>query len=295
MNAESDPSAGDDYSVYRGASENDDRLDIITSLQESAHAPYGAPASTGSIYDALRPWQRPPSGHAATYELHKERATVEGGDGEPVTSVRSVWIDPMTKLPLRDLEVVDGETESDIYTYSRNRATEQEVPADLFSVGRPATVGEETFIDYGSSDYDAPTDETPDQDEDAPATQAERVEASMLFRRDFGLNTDLTFVLTTLDATDTVDDYGVPVTRAERDDLRLRERVQEAMDIVRDYGLSYAQADYAGTYIDQEQRGLVFVGFTRSAAEHLRRLKAIFPFPERLRTVRSLRDAEPAR
>lgn len=130
-----------------------------------------------------------------------------------------------------------------------------------------------------------PDSTTDDQSDDSELTQDELVAQAERFRQEFGLRSDEPYVQDSfqdpsMDAG--IPEYGVPLTSSELTDLEHRLDVQDQLGVVDDYGAAHPDS-YAGTYIDQEQGGLVYVGFTSNAQSHLADLEAEFPYPDELR------------
>jgi hypothetical protein len=78
--------------------------------------------------------------------------------------------------------------------------------------------------------------------------------------------------------------WGTPLTLTESQDMENRVSAARAMKPIDDYGNGPAASDYSGTYIDQQNGGLVYVGFTANAASHLSDLAVLYAYPALLRT-----------
>ena len=144
----------------------------------------------------------------------------------------------------------------------------------------------------------------------APATANERtaraagtagggetlLSTSIRFRREFGLRSDARYVRRAVRGGAHGrfrHSYSVPLTAAEERELDRRIRVRNRLYLIKRYLRRHARGAFAGLYTDQRGGGIVYVGFTRSAGRHLRAMRAVFPYPERLRVFRatsSLRD-----
>jgi hypothetical protein len=268
------------FSLYRGVSETDERLERVAAVNESRGEVLGTPQATGPIQDALAPWQHPPPAGASTFELHERSEAAADGDSEP--TVRELWLDPATQLPLRERERVGDEVELDLrYSYDRQRLEAAQVPGDLFSVARPDPAGEVTEVDYA-------TQPEPTLDEPAPAPQEEILLDAIGLRESLGLRADRGFVQVTLQAPSLTAStllVGIPLLAAEEREIDLRLDLQEDLNVVRDYGATQASDAFAGAYIDQRAGGLVYVAFTKDAEEHMRVLRSLFPRAERLRSA----------
>lgn len=132
--------------------------------------------------------------------------------------------------------------------------------------------------------------------EPTPPTKQERLEAARDYRRDFGFAYDDT----TLEARDSdpslapsAQEWGVPLTPLEVQDLETRLDVQDATGTIDTYvdGSSGATAVHAGTWIDQEHGGIVKVGFTQDAAQHATEIKKTFPYPDKVVAYTATRTA----
>lgn len=129
---------------------------------------------------------------------------------------------------------------------------------------------------------------TPESD-----TDAERMEKARAFRQDFGLRADDAWITTVNSdpaAQSGVSEFGVPLTAAEFDEMEVRTQLQNDVAFIANYVANSpsASASYAGTYIDQEQ-GLVYVGFTENADQHIAEIAKVFPLSSRLRAFMAAR------
>lgn len=173
LDSQIDSANEDAYSSYRGTHEDDLEVDEGADLVEPAN--YAAdgidPVGSGSINDALAPWQHPPPAHAATYQLYEVEGdevvsdTDVGGEAsDEATTVRfktRIWVDAATKLPLKQVTTDPGGVESgaQYWTYARGRLTDNEVPSDFFKVPPPSAAGQSTSVHYrGSSTIGTQTD-----------------------------------------------------------------------------------------------------------------------------------------
>jgi hypothetical protein len=121
--------------------------------------------------------------------------------------------------------------------------------------------------------------------EPPPPTAGDDMEYAQSFRSDLGLNSDPGYIQG-LDAQPGLEysrvHYGLSLSRYEQRDWELRESMSSEMRIVGDYGSS--TPSYSGFYISDDVGGsLVHVGFTSDSATHLDELRALFPYPSRLR------------
>ena len=129
-----------------------------------------------------------------------------------------------------------------------------------------------------------------------PPTVEERKQTARDFRTDLGLAVDAA----TIDSRDTdpaaqaaKDEWGVPLNAAELAELETRMKVQDDMTSIDAYveRTASAAAEFAGTYIDQDAGGLVYVGFTRNTSAHLAEISKTFPHASRLRGFTVTRTA----
>lgn len=127
-----------------------------------------------------------------------------------------------------------------------------------------------------------------------PPTRDERLGDATSFRQNFGLNAETTYVNATLDdptLADSEELYGVPLTSAELTELDTRIAMADEVGTIEDYALDYA-SEYADLYTDQAGGGLIYVGWTRNADQHMADLRARFPYPERLRSFTAARTKD---
>ncbi len=286
--ADTDEPAAQQLTVTRGTSANDTRLDDVAAIREPATEDLGEPASTGNLTDALRPWQTAPPAHGATFARYDETETADVDD-QDVSVVRSLYLDAATKLPLRVIERVDQEIVSEIfYSYRRQRLERGELPADTFAVERTDPNGKTSQEDLAS----APQPEEESENGDLSGSETDvSLQYALAWRQAHALNTDASFVQTTLDGKTaptyhrSMAEYGLPLTAEELTELDERDRAADAIVSVIDvYGREQASDSYAGAWIDQRNDGVVRVGFTKDTARHMDALKAKFPFPGRLRS-----------
>jgi hypothetical protein len=133
---ESDSSASDTYSAYRGSSTTDPNLDNPTDLLTIKGRTRGAPDGAGPIKDALDPSQYAPPAHGTTYSRYDTTSRNSAGD---VRQVDRLWLDEATRLPLKDVATdAGGDVMYSVYwSYSVGRLDNTEAPADLFRVSPP--------------------------------------------------------------------------------------------------------------------------------------------------------------
>lgn len=276
--SETDATATDDYTVTTGTSHDDPRMLDDSELLAPANSSLGAPSGSGPINDALQLWQRPPPAHGTTYSLYTVTdPTVT--DGQPEDVVHKLWIDSATKMPLHEQTTSGGVVESEVfYLYYRARLTTAEVPADYFSVGAPARIGQTQTLALPLVDPPEPTD--------PPAlTEAEQIAEGQAFRADYGLRNDFDYVKSVVtDPTReaSIDEWGVPLTAAELTELAGRVTADDQLSVVDDFGAGQAAASYAGLYIDQKDGGKIYVGFTQNVTANMNAIKAIYPQPQLL-------------
>lgn len=75
----------------------------------------------------------------------------------------------------------------------------------------------------------------------------------------------------------------MPLTDAEQRELQARFRVARRVSSIQRYVSHNASTTFSGLYLDQAHRGLVYIGFTRGAANRLRALRKVFSYTNRLR------------
>lgn len=84
-----------------------------------------------------------------------------------------------------------------------------------------------------------------------------------------------------------LEQWGVPLTEAESAALAARSRVEARIPLLSRWIHEHARAAFAGLWVDQRDRGLIRVGFTRDVAHTLARLRRVFPYPSALRAFRA--------
>jgi hypothetical protein len=162
--SESSPTEGDTWTVYRGTSANDHRLEPATEIAQAIELGSSvSPTERGPIEDALAPWQNPPPAAGTEYELYEMTETVDesepadppdGGEEEQVTSNRTLtfrlWIDRTTRMALKaSVRGPSGEDYGTVYyKYSKGRLEDEQVPDDFFSVERPSHVDHEKTVQF---------------------------------------------------------------------------------------------------------------------------------------------------
>ena len=138
-----DPTAPEAYEATKGASMDDPTLPEVADILR-ASSRQEPPTASGSIYEVLVTGQRPPPQHGETYHRFDERDEREDG---PYSS--QVWVDSLTKLPLKGVtasEADPSQVHSTYYSYSGNRLTRADLPDEFFSVARPANTTTETSV-----------------------------------------------------------------------------------------------------------------------------------------------------
>lgn len=277
-NAQTNPGTPDDYTVTNATSHDDPRMRDDSELLAPANSSLGTPTAVGPIDDALQLWQRPPPAHGTTYSLYTtttQTVTDENAEDE----VTKLWLDSGTKMPLHKQTSSGGTVESDVYyVYDRSRLHGTEVPGDFFSASAPANVGQTSTIAL-------PVTDLPTLPEPSPPTDDQQIADAQALRVDLGLRNDYTYVKglfddVTLD--NAADSYGIPLTSAERADLDARVSAEQDLSVVDDWGASQGQAAFAGTYVDQQNGGAIYVGFTNNVTANMNAVKAIYPHPELL-------------
>ena len=283
-NQEDDPNASDDFSREVGTSVSDANLDLVADIQEPSKTDLGTQTGSGSLNSALQPWQTPPPGHGSTYLLYEDTTTDTIDDADTTQTTHRIWIDGGTRYPLREQVTIDGEIDSDVfYTYDKQRTAVSDHPSDFFAVAKPTNTDEDTNTDYNTDDYST-GQATPESE---PATQSQQTAEAVDFRSAMGFNADPAFVASTFSDPSlaaSVDRYGIPLTPDEQNEMTIREAIQSNISSVRQYGLD-RPSEFAGEWIDQANGGLVYTAWTGNALLHEQDLKALFPFPERIRTV----------
>lgn len=286
---ESDPQH---LTVQLGRSVDDPVLDPVAAIRQPATEDLGPPAATGSMVGLLRPWQTPPPAHSSQFERYDE-VELADVDGQDHVLSRRLYLDAATKLPVRETNLVGSEVESDLfYSYSSQRHELGELPSDEFAVGMTDPNGETVNEDFAT---DPPPEEPADPLVDEPEVD---LESAIAFRRDHGLNADPVLVQSLLGGSGelyerAMAEYGQPLTAEEKAELDERDVAAEAIvDVIDKYAEQNAPDSYAGAWIDQENGGLVRVGFTRDPDIHLNRLKELFPLPDRLRAFTADLTAE---
>lgn len=112
---------------------------------------------------------------------------------------------------------------------------------------------------------------------------------SIAFRKQFGLNTNSTFVRSLISDPALVarDErtFGVPLTTSEEQALQTRQREARLVPALAQYAQNRFPSSYAGAFIDQAHGGLVYVAFTNNAAADVRALAGHFRYSELLRPL----------
>ena len=163
---EDNPGEGEIFTLYRGATENDERLQQVGELNQMAVDTAGKQAvARGPLSDVMQPWQNAPPAHGSTYAAYEAQHTIDtttGVDGaeneqEQVGSEQvtvRLWMDEGTQMPVREIATTStGEQMSLRYwTYERSRLGDADVPADFFRSARPAQVEQDKEVDYRGDD-----------------------------------------------------------------------------------------------------------------------------------------------
>lgn len=133
----------------------------------------------------------------------------------------------------------------------------------------------------------------PSGDAGAAPAEAEqeqlRIASAVEFREAFGLASDGALVARLDEQRDRLSaqrsQLGFPLTAAEVDDLAEREReLAEVEREVNSYVEVQAGDSFAGMLVDQQAGGILRVGFSDDAPQHLERLRARSDAPERITT-----------
>lgn len=272
---------GPDLSIVRSRNVAEPRLSRAAEMPEYAAAATGTPVESGQLVASLEPWQRRPPAAGDTYQLYEYEEPAVTDTGTPTPERVRVWIDALTRLPVRAEVSVDGVvTEATRFTYERSRRTATEVPADWFAVpAPPGGVSREADLPASPEDAAAP-----------PPTRDQRIASGQRFRRTFGLPDDHALVAAAVDSGGTQTSrsrYGVPLLAAEETGMEQRLAVADAITHVDDYINAHADAAaaYGGAYIAYTSVGAhVHVNFTRDAVRHEVALKNLFPFPASIST-----------
>ncbi len=294
--------------------------DKITGAGETTRFTYGAPAAPCDPLDQIgSTTTTDPTGRSTVY-CHDSNAVVRrtfGGSGWPTLGLAG-----SLPTQDRQLLAAGTSYTLDISANDANGVSKIEIEidgedgseSDLTSKACSATTCSLSYA-LNSSDYapglylitarvrDAAGNETTrtiefstpktaepaaDPAEPAPETESERLASDKRFRSNYGLNTDDAY-MRTLDADPAARsrgaDFGLPLTQAERDGLDLRLRAEEATTAIRAYVASTPAANsaYAGTFIRQNEGGLVYVGFTQDVDAHITAIRTRYAYPDRVR------------
>jgi hypothetical protein len=150
MSAE-DAAATESYTIYTGPA-NDPLLPQITTLLEPRELdPADGVAVTerrGPISEGVDSWQTLPPNHGSEYVLRESRDSESG-------VITRRWIDVGTQLPLRAIAFnsVGAPVASSYWSYKPNRFELSELPAEHFSVPRPANATHEKTVEYVPNSY----------------------------------------------------------------------------------------------------------------------------------------------
>jgi len=115
-----------------------------------------------------------------------------------------------------------------------------------------------------------------------PLADADRLAQHRQFREDFALRSDDAYVNSLLNSSPSPT-YGVPLTVDEEHIIDSRDLVERGLSTIDDYGRRAAPESYADLYVDQNDRGNVYVGFIQDQAKHMTALREVFPYPSKLR------------
>lgn len=269
------------HSTVLGTSPNDDRVGV-SEVIDAVDDAVGAPLQTGSINAVLASWQTPPPGHGSTFELY-ETTEDAGVNGVDVTVRERVWLDAETRLPLRQ-QVLEDTTvvEEQFYSYTSERLAPSEVDADFFRPEPPPGAQTTSY----SLDPPEPEPAARASDPEPQRSRSRQLAGAQAFREAHGLSTNRALMESLLDdppENATIVRFGVPLTDQELAEMETRLAMQRARSIVDDFGAE-ERATYAGSYLDHRSGGVLRVGFTADARAQLKRLRAAFPYPRRLRS-----------
>jgi YD repeat-containing protein len=134
--------------------------------------------------------------------------------------------------------------------------------------------------------YVPPPPDGLDDDEDVSSPVPPPISGAYDFRQRFGLATNPTYIDPEHPGVETMqtnplywaglEDYGVPLTAAELAELQYRQDYVMAFgDLITNYAASHPYS-YAGYYVDHSAGGIIHVGFTSDAQQHLDELKSQF-------------------
>lgn len=278
--------ASDDQSqhllITRGTSVADHRLDEVSAVRQIAAEDLGEPEANGSIHAVAEPWQQPPPGNNGTYirQDSDENADTDDSAGQ-VT--RRLYLDAVTRLPIREIIAVNGEVERRLfYTYDRHRLTDAELPPGAFAVERTDPSGTTETDDYATEAPQEPADDAADTEDPSTAQSTE-------YRSGHGLSTASADIAAAHDPARNANyarslaAYGVPLTSAEQGELDARDRaIDAAREHIDPYGRGTAASTYGGVWLDHAAGGIIRVSFTQNSDQHLQQIRTFYPYPDRL-------------
>jgi hypothetical protein len=158
--SESAPCSAELFTLYQGSSEDDDRLDVVSELNDLGPRNQGSPVlESGPLVSAMQPWQNAPPVHGTQYLHYRWNETVSAPTtqdtptGEQETSgtrdlTFDLWVDEASRLPLKVgvTDDTDGVPFTRYWTYDKQRLEDAEVPEDYFHSPEPATVEEDKRV-----------------------------------------------------------------------------------------------------------------------------------------------------
>jgi YD repeat-containing protein len=130
---------------------------------------------------------------------------------------------------------------------------------------------------------------TPTIVDGSPEPPGPTVAAQQEWRRDAGIEDDQQHVQqVNADAAAQArhDEYGLPLTALEVEELDFRDTLLDDADVIDDYAARATVAgDYAGLWVDHVAGGRLTVAFTENVDAHRAALQALYPHPGRLDVV----------
>jgi hypothetical protein len=166
---EDDPAAGEIFTKYRGASEEDARIAEIGELNQIRQDTEGASATgEGQLVDALQSWQRSPPAASASYAIYESRHTVDTTTASDTDSEEQeypstedvtvrLWVDKGTRLPVKEIATVAGEVMAQrFWTYDVGRLERSQLAPNFFEVPRPDRIEQEKTVDYSGNRHLGP-------------------------------------------------------------------------------------------------------------------------------------------
>lgn len=264
----------DHVTIVRGHSPDDSRV-TFSDLLEPASRDQGAASAEGPLLDILSVWQRPPMGNGGRYTRHDEDR-MTWVDGERTRLRDSVWMESATKLPIQRATYEGDElVEVQRYSYNLGRRTTAQAGTGYF---RPLPYGATS----STTVLGAPAPPSPNQGDQR--SDAKKLEDARAYRAGHGFPSDVLTVTPMMAdpaQRQNLELFDAPLTAAELTEVERRYAVQNARNVVETFGATVPA--FAGSYMNHTAGGLLYVGFTGQVTANLDALKALFPYPERLR------------